>query len=193
MRPPVLGAPHQDRYLGRAADHPAIDADIVNVGLRILGDAAGVGEDIASAVEPVPFRNGKPEEIDVVSGNHVLLYRTVLHDARRNPVLEYGSAYPDKFAHRRVLRQAEHHRDPGIAGLAAGEYPRAQGVRRVVIPDIAEQERGSVAASLDHPDEVADLDIPVDLAGDFLKLVRFAERIYPSAKVAEDRRSAVEY
>ena len=37
------------------ADHAAINSDIHDIGVGILGDDAGIGEDVAPAVEAVPL------------------------------------------------------------------------------------------------------------------------------------------
>ena len=80
----MLGAPHQDRDGVAAGDHAAIDADVHDVGGRILGHDAGIGDEIAPAVEPVPVRRRQLVEIDVLADDDVLLARAGLDDARRH-------------------------------------------------------------------------------------------------------------
>src|SRR5262249_61778775 len=103
-RPPGSGwgatlppPPHQDRDPVAAADHAAIDADVHDAALGILGDDAGIGDDVAAAVEPVPIGDGKRIEIDGVPADDVFLTGAVLHDLWRDPFLQQRAADPDQL------------------------------------------------------------------------------------------------
>ena len=138
MSAPVLRSPQQDGNFRRTTHHASVNADIVYVRIRVLGHAAGIGQDIAPTVEPVPFRDRKFQQIDIVAGKDVLLHRTILDGARFDTFLKDCPADAHKFARGGVLRQAEHHRDARIAGMAAGENPRTKRVGAVVILDVGE-------------------------------------------------------
>ena len=179
----MLGLPHQDRDLGLARHHAAIDADIHHAGVVVLGDAAAIGKEIAPAVEPVPPRRRKLVEVDVVAGDDVLLHRAGGDDLRGNAAAEHVAAELHEFARMGVGRDAEHHGDAPIARQPAAEHPAAPGIGAIVL-DVVEQQRRAVAGALGEPHDGADLDIPVDLRVDLLDLAGVVERLDPAAEIA---------
>src|SRR5262249_53648020 len=121
----VLRAPHQDRYLVAPRQHAAVDADVHDTGVGILGHASAVGDDVAAAVEPVPIGRRKLIKIDVLAGDLVLLHRAVFDDARGDAAVEDAAADLHQFARMGVGRKAQHHGDAAIAREAATEHAAA--------------------------------------------------------------------
>ena len=163
----------------------------MDTGIGVLGDATGIGQRIAPAIERVPLGDWKFEQVDIIAHDDVVFDRAVVDVSRFNPFLEDRAADADQLARGGVRCQAKHHGDARITGMAAGEHARAQRVRAVVILDVIEQEGGAVAASLHHPDDIAKFDVPVDFAGYLCKFVAVAQGVNPPAQIAEYRRSTL--
>src|SRR5262245_42782941 len=104
----MLGTPHQDWDFVLARYHAAIDADVHHAGVVVLGDTATIGEEIASAIEPVPPRRRQLVKIDIVAGDDVLLHRASADDLRRNGAVEHAATELDQFARMRSWRNAKH-------------------------------------------------------------------------------------
>ena len=155
-------------------------------GLGVLGDAAAVGEEIASAVEPVPIRRRQVVEVDVLAGDDVLLHRPGRDDLRRNAAGQSGAADLDQLARMRVGRQSEHHRDAPVVVERGAEDAAAAARRRVVVLDVVEQERLAGAGTLRQPHDGAELDVPIDLGVDLLQL---AVRLRAPRSSRADRRT----
>ena len=166
----VLRPPHQHRNGGLVGHHAAINPDIGNPGFRILGHAAGEGEDIAPAIDAVPMRRGKIGEIDRVAFDDVFLDRTSGNDVGRHMFVEDVAANLHQFARMGVHGQPKHHAQAPIAGKAQAEQAAAAAVRFVVILDVVEQQCGAIARALGQPHYRTEFDIPVDLGIDFLDL-----------------------
>ena len=149
---------------------------------------AGIGDDIAAAVEPVPVRRREVVEVDVLAGDDVLLARAVLDDARRDAALHDGAAELDQLARMGVGRQAEHHGDAAVVVERGAEDAAAAARRRVVVLDVVEQERRAGAGALRQPHDGAELDVPVDLGVDLVQLAGRLQRLDPAAQIAEGDR-----
>ena len=178
----MLGAPHQDGDFGLARHHAAVDADIHDAGVVVLGDAAPVGEEIAPAVEPVPPRRRKFVEIDGVAEDDILLHRAGGDDFRRNAAREHVAAELDQIARMGVGRAAQHHGDAAVTRQPAAEDPSAARIRSVIL-DGVEQQRRPVAGALGEPHHGADLDVPIDLRIDLADFAGRAEGVDPAAKI----------
>ena len=142
LRPP---GQHRDHVLARY--HAAIDADIHDVGVGVLGDDAAVGENVAAAVGAIPLRRREVVEIHIVALDDVLLDWSGLDDFRRDRAGENGAAEFDQLAWMGVGRQPEHHGDAAVARQRAGKDLLAAGVLAIVA-DLVEQQRRPVTGAL---------------------------------------------
>jgi hypothetical protein len=156
----------------------------------MIPDAAAVGEEIASAVEPVPPWCRELIEVDVLAGEDVLLHRTGRHDLRRDAAGQDGAADLDQFPRMGVGRQAQHHGDATIARQRGREDLSAARARRVVVLDVVEDERLAGARPLRQSHDGAKLEVPVDLGADLGEFVLRLQRRHPAAHVAEGGRLA---
>ena len=151
---------------------------------------AAVGQEIAAAVDPVPLRHRKFEQVDVLAGDDVLLAGALLDDARRDAAFDDVAADLDELARMGVGRQAHHHGDAAIAAEPAGEHRAAAGGVLVVVLDVVEQQRRAGARALGDARDGAELDVPIDLGVDLVQFAGRLQRLHPVAHIAEGDRLA---
>ena len=181
--PPVLAALDQEeRRRVRPADHAAVDAHVHHAGVRVAGDDAGKGVDVAAALEVVPPGDGELRLVDLGAAEDDVLHRSAAEDPRRHhfPVLLHHIL--DQLRVRGVRWEAERQGHPAPVAEAAGEEPRA--APRLVALDVLEQEGGPLL--LEHAArDGADLAVPVDRRRDPAQLALLVEERQPLPQVHE--------
>ncbi len=167
------------------ADHPAVDADVHDAGLRIAGDDARERVDVAPALEVVPARDRELGLVHVAAADDHLFHRPLGDEPRWNRLAVFLHDVLDQIAVGDVAREPERQRESIAAAEPAGQELRA--APGLVALDVLEKERRALL--LQHPArDRAELAVPVDLGRDPPELAVFLEPAHPLTHVREAHR-----
>jgi hypothetical protein len=139
----------------------AVGAQVRLAGFRIAQHQEDHGADVAAAVEREELRHREHVEVDLVAADDVLQHRAVLDFLGLDQAFGGDGLLhpgPRRFAHRQVVRQAEHDRQALGGGEGAGEHGRG------IALDVLEQQ-GRALLFLGQLRDVGDFQIPVDFGG----------------------------
>jgi len=109
MNAPVLGAPQKNWQCIFLTKHTAIDAEIMNTGIRVHRNRGLEGVDVAAAIFAMPFRNREIIEINFFAGDDVFFNRSSGDFYRGNPLAEIIARGLNHVGDRCVFGQTQCH------------------------------------------------------------------------------------